>query len=845
MSLSSGTRLGPYEILSSLGAGGMGEVYKAKDTRLDRLVAVKVSHDEVSDRFAREARAVAALNHPNILALFDTGANYFVTELVDGESLRNINLTPRRAIETAIQIADGLAAAHAVGIAHRDLKPDNVMLTKDGRAKILDFGLARQTAQPTDPNDATRTLPGTIMGTAGYMSPEQVRGLDADARSDIFSFGALLYELLAGRRAFSGDTAPELMTAILKQDPPELPAAIPVQWREVVRHCLEKEPAARFQSAKDLSFALRSLLLASDSNSSHQPLPAVKPSRPWLTYALCAAAILSGLIVWFLKPATPLDLSNYRLTSFASEAFAERDPAWSPDGKTIAYTANGQIFTRRIDSPTPDQLTRESGQCRDPFWSKAGDRIFFGKATGIWSVAALGGAARMEIDGYEAAALASDGSSAVVARSDEIAFGRLGTAAWTPYKKPPFHQPFRSRYLKFSPDSTKVAIQFSPVNSANGGEVWVVPFPPDKGEPKRIFSAVEQGNSTRGFDWMPDSRNLVIALVRADLSSGQLYLGDSVSGSLRQLTAGFDGVSTPAISPGGRRIAFTQQTNDSDLVEIALDGSAIRPLLATSRDESDGFWLPNGREFAYLSRANGIQEPWIRNVEDGRARPLLPNAAAVLPSGSFNDLVLAPDGDRMTLGVNAIEHTIWALRARGGAAVRLDPENRDHHGASWSPDGNWISFARVLPKCELVKVPAGGGTPVVIAECTARGPTQTVWSPTGEWIAWSAETLTLISPDGKQKKKLANIRREIFFSPDGNTLHSVYYSPPEKKMLVEAFDVRNGTSRIIGRFDAAPQTASADGGRAGLYRFSLHPDGKRLIATQRRSNSDIVLLDGF
>jgi serine/threonine protein kinase len=289
--LTTGTKFGPYEIVAPIGAGGMGEVWKALDTRLSRHVAIKVSAENFSDRFEREARAVAALNHPNIVALYDVGENYIVTELVDGESLRSADLTARKAVEVAAQVAGGLAAAHDAGIVHRDLKPENIMVTRDGRAKILDFGLARRSAAP-GPDDTTRTEPGTVMGTVGYMSPEQVRGQEADYRSDIFSFGAVLYEILAKRRAFAGETGAEVMTAILKEDPPELPAAIPAALREIVRHCLEKDPADRFQSAKDLAFALRSLP-AESSGAGTVPAIPERRGRRWLLPAAALLAIVA------------------------------------------------------------------------------------------------------------------------------------------------------------------------------------------------------------------------------------------------------------------------------------------------------------------------------------------------------------------------------------------------------------------------------------------------------------------------------------------------------------------------------------------------------------------------
>src|ERR1700757_1141699 len=292
MSLASGTKLGPYEILAPLGAGGMGEVYRARDSRLDRIVALKVlptsfsADSERLRRFEQEARSVAALNHPNILAVHDIGthdgAPYMVCELLEGETLRarlhGGMLSTRKAVELAVQIAEGLAAAHEKGIVHRDLKPENIFLTKDGRVKILDFGLAKVTRGGSEPNtsqtltsaDIALTEAGQVLGTAGYMSPEQVRGIGVDHRSDIFAFGAIFFEMLSGKRAFSRETAAETMTAILKEDPPDLTELnhnISPALERIPRHCLEKSPEQRFQSARDLAFDLEALSHFSGSSA--------------------------------------------------------------------------------------------------------------------------------------------------------------------------------------------------------------------------------------------------------------------------------------------------------------------------------------------------------------------------------------------------------------------------------------------------------------------------------------------------------------------------------------------------------------------------------------------------
>jgi serine/threonine protein kinase len=281
MPLGPGARLGPYEILAPLGAGGMGEVYRARDARLAREVAIKVlpagfsSDPERLRRFEQEARAAGALNHPNILTVHDAGhhegAPYVVSELLEGQTLRERAqggaLPVRKAVEIGVQIARGLAAAHEKGIVHRDLKPENVFVTREGLVKILDFGLARvvraeggESSQA--PTFSQHTEPGTVLGTVGYMSPEQVRGFPADHRADIFSLGAVLYEMLSGQRAFRGATAADTMTGILREDPEELSVtrpALPAALDRIVRHCLEKAPAERFQSARDVAFNLESL----------------------------------------------------------------------------------------------------------------------------------------------------------------------------------------------------------------------------------------------------------------------------------------------------------------------------------------------------------------------------------------------------------------------------------------------------------------------------------------------------------------------------------------------------------------------------------------------------------
>ncbi len=387
MTLATGTRLGPYEVIAPLGAGGMGEVYRARDTRLGRDVAVKVlpstfsSDQDRLHRFEQEACAAGALNHPNILIVHDIGTHdrspYVVSELLEGETLRQRTsgaaLAQRRVLDYALQIAHGLAAAHEKGIVHRDLKPDNIFITKDGRLKILDFGLAKLTrtdgSQPqTDiPTRRVDTDSGVVMGTVGYMSPEQVRGQAVDHRSDIFSFGAILYEMLSGRRAFHGESPADTMSAILKEDPPDLSDTnknISPALERLVNHCLEKNPEARFHSARDLAFALEPL--SGSASTSAQTVAMHPPVTRWTrsherivwivisTVFLVSAVALAFLYFRRAPAETP---AATRFFIYPPEKTELRGSfAVSPDGRRVVLRGIGEgkvlLWVRALDSLT-------------------------------------------------------------------------------------------------------------------------------------------------------------------------------------------------------------------------------------------------------------------------------------------------------------------------------------------------------------------------------------------------------------------------------------------------------------------------------------------------------------
>ena len=528
MTISAGTRLGPYEILASIGAGGMGEVYRARDTRLDRMVAVKVlpaafsSDEDRLHRFEYEARMLSTLNHPNLLAIYDVGSqdgvHFLVSELLEGESLRQRlqegPLTVRKAVEFGVQIAKGLAAAHEKGIVHRDLKPDNVFLLRDGRVKILDFGLARQTLDAHD-NTATahgpNTQPGAVLGTVGYMSPEQVRGKVVDARADIFSFGAILYEMVGGQRAFKGESSVETMNAILKEDPPELSTTkqlISPALERVIRRCLEKAPEERFQSARDVAFALEAVVASSASSVKTAVVPSAKPRRLPLKLAAGLATLSVIAILGYLagsrqsKPRAP----SYTQVTFDS---GHTGPArFTRDGNTFVFSAawNGgpnELYSQRTAGTQPQALGVDADVLGI---ADNGDMAIILKHRFLATWLAKGTLARLPVDGGQprpiledvyAADISHDGKEFAVVRSVgnkqrlEFPIGKVlfETLGWI-------------NDVRIAPDGTHIAFLEHPLIPDDQGRVVMV----DLQGNSRVLTPTY--SSSHGVAWTPDGKEI-------------------------------------------------------------------------------------------------------------------------------------------------------------------------------------------------------------------------------------------------------------------------------------------------------------------------------------------------
>jgi Tol biopolymer transport system component len=866
--LASGVRIGTFEIVAPLGAGGMGEVYRARDTRLGREVAVKVLPPELasdSERLARverEARVLAALNHPNIAAIYglehDGNAPALVLELVDGETLAarvdRGALPVKEAVDVARQIMLALDAAHETGIVHRDLKPGNVALTRSGTVKVLDFGLAKAGVSAelgasdvqTLTHDATRE--GVVVGTAAYMSPEQARGRAVDKRTDVWAFGCVLYEMLTGRLAFPGASLPDTLAAVLERQPDFtlLPAATPVSLRRLVERCLEKDPARRLRDIGDAR---------PDLDEALAPPTASEPNRPagrvWLArmVPLGLAALAATLLAVLARPSgRTLDTAAFRFVPLAAEPGDETSPAWSPDGRSIAYTAEAggvrQLFTRSLDAAVATQVTTAATDCRDPFWSGDATRIFFSDGNeyvgDLWSVGATGGEPQLVLKDASVAALTPDGRTLAFVRGlgGKRGLWITGTTKLEPqrYRTSPFPETFnRSGSVDFSRDGSKLAVLLARQKGASFvTELWVVPYP--SGTPRVAFADASDLFGGH-ISWMPDGRHLVLSGELSGRPGIHLYIVDAERSSpVLPITSGTVNEEAPSVSPSGSQIAFAAGGNDVDIVRVPLDGSRVEPLLASARTETWPAWSPTGSQLAYVTNARGPSEIWLRSVDEGWARPVIahdPDAA----STSFGRPVFSPDGQRLAHEVYAgATHTVWVSSVTDGRGVPLDGESRDQHGPAWSPDGRWIAYTRLAAGAwEVVKVPSGGGRPTHLAEAHAGGGS-TAWSPGGEWIAYAYDGLVLTSVDGSRQKRLSSWQPAAFgFSPDGS-LYAVRHASDGSWTLM-ALDIANGRERELAVLDLPP--------RATLAGFSLHPKGKAFATGMGLAHHDIWLLQGF
>lgn len=887
-----GTKLGPYEILAPLGAGGMGEVYKAKDARLDRFVAIKVLPEHLAKspealaRFERETKAVAALNHPNILGIFDIGhlegTVYAVMELLEGESLRarlaHGPLPIRKATELAVQMANGLAAAHAKGVVHRDLKPDNLWITSDGRLKILDFGLAKQVAafasgsgslMPTESLaglGGSHTEDGMVLGTVGYMSPEQVRGEPVDARSDIFSFGAVLFEMLTGRKAFARSSASDTLAAILRDDPTEVgdtSRPLPAGLYRILDHCLEKEAVHRFHDAQDLAFALESALGDSGVPSSGPvAAPRIPPrSRlPWLG-AFLAGALLTWGVIAFFRPA-PVELKPVALR-YLTYSGRDSSPAASPDGKTLAFTSNRdgrtRIWLKQLRGG--GEVALSGGPDDFPRFSPDGASILFIRTeNGIGSL-------------YRMSVLGTDPRKVV----DDALYGD-----WSPDGS-------RIAFLRHITDNGMDSSSLLVIGAEGGGERELARFP---------------GLLLAQPRWSPDGRSILLTTDQATQSGllGTLFRVDAKNGAIHETQparrfgelsavawlsndaviyaqaesvagngAGTStamiyrenlstGVSQPLfwspsaavtldLLPGGRVVLDGHEGQES-LREIALEGKEPpRWLTQGSSNDRQPVFGRDGDWVCFSSNRSGNLDLWAVSSHSGVVRSLTDDAAEDWDPG------FTPDGKHILWSSNrsgAFE--VWMANSDGSAPRQVSHDGKDAENPTMTRDGVWVVYASSNPKAPGIwKVhPDGSGATLLVAGSNFLLPEV---SPDGQFVVFGSRasqlhcTLFVVRLDDGSKTVFQTEVSAILKTPA--TLGRCRWTPDGRHLLFTGQDAKGINGIFIQDFVPGKDTISTRRPLAGFdpdwvaESLGLSPDGKRLVLAESERTFSLMIADGL
>ena len=879
MALEPGSLLGSYQIVSLLGAGGMGEVYHARDTRLQRDVAIKVlsaslaQAPEALARFEREALSVAKLSHPNILSIFEFGRHdrttFVVTELIDGETLRARlaygPLPQRRATGYALQIARGLAAAHARGIVHRDLKPENVMITRDDQIKILDFGLAKPTETSVTAGDMTQagalaTGAGTILGTFAYMAPEQVRGQPIDHRADMFAFGAVLYEMLSGDRPFKGDTAADTMTAILTKEPPDLEAAhlaISPGLDRIVRRCLEKTPELRFQSANDLAFALENLSTSSSSSTGvGAPVDVAKPAKTaspvWIPWAVAAAAVTAAIAVWFFKPGTAEPERPWqRFTAVTEAAGEETSPALSPDGTTVAYAMrvgnSWDIYAQRVGgrNATPivnDPIRNEGG----PAYSPDGSTIAFHESDddgGIFLAGATGESVRRLTDAGFDAAWSPDGSRIVFGTEEVL--------------DPSSRQTKSSLYVvEVGGGAPQKLVDIDAIQASWSPSGERIVFWSNTGGQRDLFTVPAAGGARlplvedAAMDWAPvwspDGKFVYFSSDRGGSMNVWRIPIDQATGEAggapQPVTTGVQASSTLArFSKDGSRLVFRSRVGSVNPVAIPFDPITNRAGVPVVLDASNNIRVPtdasgDGTMLAYssigerqedlfISRADG---KGMRRVTDDSSRDRAP--------------VFTRDNRSLVFYSNrGGDWAIWTVRSDGSSLRRIASAPSGAVYPLRSPIDDTIIFSSVAGREGLFTVPLSGGSPAKLPNTTSTAGYffATAWSPDGAKLAGP-----IIAPSGRASGvAIYDLRAQqpIVISADSSfgsqwlpdSRRVVYFTGDRYADLV-VVDTQTRQRIVVPVSLPAPSTNEV---------FAISPDGRTIVYGAGRVESDIWIVE--
>jgi serine/threonine protein kinase len=780
-----GQRLLHYEVVEKLGEGGMGVVYKARDTHLDRFVAIKVLPPErVADpsrkaRFVQEAKAASALNHANIITIYDIsesdGVHFIAMEYIEGKTLAEIigrkGLKPGEALKHAVQIADALAKAHAKGIIHRDLKPTNIMVTTDGVAKVLDFGLAKLTeVQPGDETVTLRTEEGAILGTAAYMSPEQAQGKVVDARSDIFSFGSVLYEMATGRRAFEGDTKMSTLAAIINREPKPVTGVVPAELERIIRKCLRKDPERRYQHIDDVESMLEDVKEESESGKLFHPdaKPPRKPGRRSLNTAAVAATAVAAAVValWFYKSQTSPPPSPLR--RMTSDSGLTIDPALSPDGRLLAYASDRaggddlDIWIQQADGGgAPLRLTSDPADESDPCFTPDGNQIAFRSERdggGIYMIAALGGEPRLIAREGRQPKISPDGSriayvtgrggaggtvngelrvSAILGGASERLVGFPDCAShpvWSPDGKfvlfaTGCYRPDDWGIVspKPSPRAPPIVVPLAEMRK-RAGLADVVPRAWSASN-EILFSA-KAGDSSHVFETRLSPPSLISQAWRLDPSP-------------KRLTAGTEIAEKPALASAappakGRRLAFASTTRGENLWSLTFD--TTRPGAAGKLQrltEGRAFHVfpsvsGDGTKLAYITHSAYNDEVWLMDLRNGK-RVLLSNQV----STKFKP-VIHRDGSRVIYQSEEVRvSTIYSVLLSGGAPEKLC----ERCGWPWDWSGDqkrifMIFFYKESVTGQILNLDTGKRN--VFSERPGTELYQYHWSPDEHWIVFLA-----------------------------------------------------------------------------------------------------------
>ncbi len=893
MTVASGTRFDHYEVIAPLGKGGMGEVLRARDTRLNREVAIKVLPAEFAQdadrlrRFEQEAMATSALNHPNILTVYDFGTHegnpYLVMELLEGEELRaqldEGALPVRKVIDYAGQIVAGLAAAHAKGIVHRDLKPENLFVTKDGRVKILDFGLAKLTEKgrrgegekvrrgeedetlalppplPRSPSPLL-TAPGTVMGTVAYMSPEQVRGEVMDHRSDLFSFGLILYEMLRGERAFQRQTMPETMTAILKEDPPELTnAKIPSALDKIVRRCLGKMPELRFQTASDLGFALSTVTTTSGSQvDTATALPVLAASLPvtgkpglfgnlrlWM---ITTAVLLLGLLlalpfaVKYLRQSPPAAPTVARFTIAAPEkATTIEAPELSPDGRHLVFAAftegRRSLWLRPLDSLTAQPLPGTEGVFGFPFWSPDSRSLVFAVGMELKKLD-LGGAPQTLCrlpSGFSIVGGGTWNRDGVILFSGGAGIYRVPATGGEPSLVLGSDQPARYRWPVFLPDGRHFLVRRTTIQGA--AEIHLAAL--DRQETTRLLAADSQASYANGHLLFAHAGAMLAAPFDASslkLTGEPFEVADKVRVASTPSRAFF------SVSDNGSLIYDPNAITDNQ--QLTWVDRAGKPLgMVGSPGEYEAPRLSHDGKRLAVGRRDPQSRTWDIYVID-----LARGAGSRLTFDRGNDgyPVWSPDDSHIAWRANRDgAYQIYQKLASGvGPEELLLKADVPLLPGSWSADGRFLLYARVAPKTglDLWALPLAGDRQPALFLQTPFSERDGCFSPDGRWTAYTSDdqgrldvfVQTFPASGGKWQISI-NGGQQLLWRSDGKELY--YLSADGKLMAVE---VKPGDSFEAGApralFDLAPVRASV-----GASSYAVTAAGDRFLFITAREEA--------